>query len=258
MSVVPINHQGEFAIAHQRIVRSISYKTVAHELLLRRFKGKTTQHFIDHPNDYVTYLPELMQYTARVIQKLSFESNIVNVMINFTEKQMLCDSFFENLDAFYNLGLEAANISLDITCLERTFSDELMNMIVAVKKKGHPIVIGGFGGLPCDFEYIIRTRPAMVKLSRKMVENGRCDKHAVDILRNVVGFLKQSGTRVVIEGVETQEDLLVAGQCNADFMQGFFFDKANDVVSIGEEESGDYTSIVNEKLKSISSSITDV
>ncbi|OUR86550.1 hypothetical protein A9Q81_28370 [Gammaproteobacteria bacterium 42_54_T18] len=93
------------------------------------------------------------------------------------------------------------------------------------KSMGCLIAIDDFGSGHSNFERIWNLRPDIVKLDRSILLRAINSNYTQKMLTGIVQILHQSGCLVVIEGIETEEQALIATDSNADFVQGFYFSR---------------------------------
>lgn len=62
-----------------------------------------------------------------------------------------------------------------------------------------------------------------VKIDRSMILNIVNDEKNKLILKHTVAMLKDLGMEIVIEGVETEEQVVVLGELGCEIVQGYFF-----------------------------------
>lgn len=85
------------------------------------------------------------------------------------------------------------------------------------------IAIDDFGAGHSNLDRIWRLKPDIVKLDRSLVNQASADRTARHMLPQVVAMLHEAGSLVVMEGVETESQAMIAMDAEADFVQGFFF-----------------------------------
>src|SRR3984893_4750283 len=66
-------------------------------------------------------------------------------------------------------------------------------------------------------------QPDIVKLDRGVIEQAARNPRVARTLPRLVSLLHETGALVLVEGVETQHEALLAMECDADFVQGFYF-----------------------------------
>lgn len=93
------------------------------------------------------------------------------------------------------------------------------------KTMGCLIAIDDFGVGHSNFERIWALSPHIVKLDRSIIARASEINTIRQMLPGIVSLLHQSGVLVLIEGIETEDQAIMAMESNADFVQGFFFAK---------------------------------
>jgi EAL domain-containing protein (putative c-di-GMP-specific phosphodiesterase class I) len=120
-------------------------------------------------------------------------------------------------------SLPAHRIVVEI--LETSAYDEcrLAEAVACFRDLGCLVAIDDFGAGHSNFERIWRIRPDIVKLDRSMVEQASENPLVRRILPGLVSLLHEAECLVVLEGIETEEQALVAMESDADFVQGYYF-----------------------------------
>jgi diguanylate cyclase (GGDEF)-like protein len=128
-------------------------------------------------------------------------------------------------DALKSSGLEPSRLHLEVT--ESCLMDELatVRMILAdLRSKGITIAIDDFGTGFSSLSYLDSLPIDIVKIDRSFVRNIVEDGRRFKLLRGTVNLSRELGLEIVIEGVETEEQLDLIRRYNcADFIQGYVF-----------------------------------
>src|SRR5262245_19085451 len=85
------------------------------------------------------------------------------------------------------------------------------------------IAIDDFGAGHSNLDRIWRLKPDIVKLDRALVSQASEDRTARQMLPRVVAMLHEAGSLVLMEGVETEAQAMIAMDAESDFVQGHFF-----------------------------------
>ncbi|WP_425434796.1 sensor domain-containing phosphodiesterase [Marinospirillum alkaliphilum] len=120
-------------------------------------------------------------------------------------------------------GLGTERMVLEI--LEDAVSDplQLQDFVSHYKEAGFLIAIDDFGTGQSNFDRIWQLEPHIVKLDRSMLVNARNNPRRQRWLARCVALLRETGALVLLEGVETEADALLALDSEADLAQGFYF-----------------------------------
>ncbi|MGE0858016.1 MAG: EAL domain-containing protein [Gammaproteobacteria bacterium] len=96
---------------------------------------------------------------------------------------------------------------------------------------GCMIAIDDFGAGHSNFQRIWDLRPDMVKLDRGMLLAATRDKRIRRSLPSIVTLLHETGCLVVAEGIETEDQALIAMDANVDLVQGFLFARPAEITA---------------------------
>ncbi len=211
-----------FSIAHKRIV--------GYEALIRAVQGDNT----DIPPLQVFQLPtsesENLQLDrlCRYLHVRNFRDCeepinwlFLNVSPEVLTRSSKTDSFFGHL--LEEAGLSPHRIVVEIVEQPTTDTEKLREAVAYYRKLGCLIAIDDFGAGHSNFERIWNLSPDIVKLDRSLLNRATADPKARQILIGIVSLLHQSGCLVLLEGVETRDQAILAIDAGADFVQGFFF-----------------------------------
>jgi len=85
------------------------------------------------------------------------------------------------------------------------------------------VAIDDFGVGHSNFERIWRVQPQIVKIDRTTLIQARNDHKVRRVLPSLVALLHEAGCMTLIEGIEDEEDAMIALDADIDLAQGFFF-----------------------------------
>ncbi len=124
-------------------------------------------------------------------------------------------------------GLPPARLHLEVT--ESCLMDELATVgaiLTELRSMGITIAIDDFGTGFSSLSYLDSLPIDVVKIDRSFVRNITEDERRLKLLRGTVNLCRELGLQIVVEGVETQDQLHLINQyyC-ADFVQGYVFSK---------------------------------
>jgi len=117
-----------------------------------------------------------------------------------------------------------------VEILEGKIHDEalLAEAVGYYKDLGCLVAIDDFGAGHSNFERIWRIAPDIVKLDRSVIAQAANNRTVARVLPNLVNLIHESGSLALIEGVETENEALVAMDSGVDFVQGFYFGRPAD------------------------------
>lgn len=97
----------------------------------------------------------------------------------------------------------------------------LLKFIDIAKARGFRIAIDDFGTGDSNFERLWRMDPMIVKLDRSLLVNAEHHHRARQLLESLVRMIRESGSLVLLEGIENQTQAGIALATEADLLQGF-------------------------------------
>lgn len=130
--------------------------------------------------------------------------------------------------AYFNELLEALDFPAHRVVIEVVEypigdNDLLMETIAYYKSLGCLIAIDDFGAGHSNFDRIWTLRPDIVKLDRSFLVKSSQDPAVRNLLPGIVTLLHQAGSLVLLEGIETRDQAMMAIESDADFVQGYYF-----------------------------------
>lgn len=127
-------------------------------------------------------------------------------------------------------ALEAANLSADRLQVEVTESAFVQDaskakmILTELRAKGVTIAIDDFGTGYSSLSYLNVLPLNKIKIDRSFVSDITNDERTLKLLRGVVNLSRELGLEIVVEGVETEDQLeLIRSTKSADLIQGFIF-----------------------------------
>lgn len=157
------------------------------------------------------------------------------ISINISPLQIERESFrTELLDLCKKYQMPTNIIELEVTegtLLERV--DANVNKIKMLRQDGFQIALDDFGTGYSNFSYILHFPITSVKIDRSMIENITQERD-FKILSGVVALAKSLNYQIVIEGVETIDQLNKVKELDCDRVQGFFYSQAVTQEAMGE------------------------
>lgn len=130
--------------------------------------------------------------------------------------------------SFFQQMLEHNNIppsQVVIEILEKSIYDEsiLSAAVNYYKNLGCLVAIDDFGASHSNFDRIWNIQPDIVKFDRSIVVQAETSRVVRKALPNMVSLIQELGCITLMEGVETEEQALIAIDSNVDLVQGYYF-----------------------------------
>lgn len=166
--------------------------------------------------------------TCRLLHASNFSeqpSNDAWLFLNLNSQCLVAErpdvGFMHNL--MQQTRLPARRIVIEILESEIDDRQYLRELIHHFRRLGCLIAIDDFGAGHSNFDRIWDLQPDIVKIDRSLVQKAAQSMKVERILTGIVSLIHEAGSLVVIEGVESEKEALVAISSNADLIQGFYF-----------------------------------
>lgn len=122
-----------------------------------------------------------------------------------------------------DLNIPGDRIVVEVVESEITNDGLFFDVISRLRKYGCLIALDDFGAGHSNIDRISSVKPDIVKLDRQVLLNSRNSELGEATLRNLVTLIKRSGCLVLMEGIETENQALLAMDVGVDLVQGFYF-----------------------------------
>ena len=136
---------------------------------------------------------------------------------------------------FEQTGLPPQRIVMEILESEIQDRQYLKDLISHFRQMGCLIAIDDFGAGHSNFDRIWELAPDIVKIDRSLIHGAGQSSRVERILTGIVSLIHEAGSLVVIEGVETEREALVAIAANADMVQGYYFGKPQPAIQLDNQ-----------------------
>jgi EAL domain-containing protein (putative c-di-GMP-specific phosphodiesterase class I) len=239
-----------YSLAHKRII--------GYEALIR---GKNPQgnnispleiFSMDKSESSIVFLDRLCRYLH--MGNFQFIGDNVNWLYLNISPITVCNnrkygSFFADLLKEFNFPPSRVVVEI----VEHPIYDEelLLDTVNFYKNLGCLIAIDDFGAGSSNFERVWTLAPQIVKLDRSMIEQADRDKKIKALFPGIVSLLHQAGSLVLVEGIETEEQAIIAMDSDADFVQGYYFARPMDCLNKIKDHVFPFDDLFN-RYKSIS------
>jgi EAL domain-containing protein (putative c-di-GMP-specific phosphodiesterase class I) len=211
-----------FTFAHNR--------PVAYEALLRAR---------DRQGNFISP-PEVLQQAAELGQSDKLEITLIILhAVNFFRLDIQHEWLFlnlnpvltsSNLDFIHELpeilnqfDIPLSRIVIEIVENSVSAHDNLIRAVKYLKQCGFIIAIDDFGAGHSNFSRIWDLRPNIVKLDRELLTRFRRNHGLKPLLSSLVEMLHECESLVLVEGIEDEQDAVLAALIDTDMHQGYFF-----------------------------------
>lgn len=245
-SVFEINHRieaemeaalenGEFAVFFQPKVNVVTSQLYGAEALSRWIHPEEG---IRMPKMYIElfekngFIAKLDMYIFEEVCRIkaSWEGKRyrhIPVSVNMSRLHLYDRSFPDRLEAIaQKYGIDTVELEIEIT--EKTLvkdSNELIMVVEGLKKKGFLVSIDDFGA-GFSALYLLKDLSAdTIKIDKDFLQSSCNDTRGKKVLRNIITMCKNLNMDVVVEGIETKDQVNFIISCGCQIAQGFFYAK---------------------------------
>lgn len=187
------------------------------------------------PVDFITYaeeIGEIIPIGYWIIENICKAFNSIfekipdlQVNINVSPLQLMDTKFVDTVKALIDTyEINYSNLCFEIT--ESVVIDE--NSIVndnlqGLHELGISIALDDFGTGYASFSYLSKYKLDILKIDRIFINNTECKY--INMVENIKNIAHHLGMKVVIEGIETQEQFTKLSEIGCDYFQGYYFSK---------------------------------
>ncbi|WP_165313592.1 putative bifunctional diguanylate cyclase/phosphodiesterase [Vibrio ziniensis] len=222
-----------FFMNFQPIVRCSTQEVHSFEALVRwELEGQRVS-----PDEFISVAEEhgLIIELGQLILTMSIEALAeinktypkVSISINVSVIQLEDDDFIRYLQFLINrYSINPANVHLEITETAMISNiEKLTHRIIQAKDAGVMISVDDFGTGFSSIAVLRNLQIDYIKIDKSYIDDiCSCEKDE-SIVSAVTKMAHTIGTRVIAEGVETNDQLALLGQSEIDFYQGYLFSK---------------------------------
>lgn len=140
-------------------------------------------------------------------------------------------------DQCRDFGIPPDRIVLELVETASENPEALLRFIDRAREQGFQIAIDDFGMGDSNFERLWRINPLIVKLDRSLLVNAEQNNRARLLLESLVHMIRESGSLVLLEGIETPQQARIALSTEADLLQGFLFARPGGISETTSKET---------------------
>lgn len=147
------------------------------------------------------------------------------VSINFSVYQMTNPNLVQNvLSTIKRFNLKPENIIMEIT--ESIFIDNydiVLNNMTALANEGVQFYLDDFGTGYSNLANVVGLPFSTIKMDRSLVLMMEENEKGVQLFQNLVSTFKDAGFKILVEGVETNNQNRLVETTKIDYIQGFLY-----------------------------------
>lgn len=157
---------------------------------------------------------EIQQEGTDTLLFLNFESSLLN---------SVAPGNGHLLEQVAKRGINPSNIVIEIVESHVRRTVNLIDFVDFYRSKGFLIALDDVGAGYSNFDRIVAIRPDILKVDRSIVKDLEKDYYKQEVFKSLGNLARKTGTLILAEGIETEEEALCAMGLNADLAQGYLF-----------------------------------
>jgi len=216
-----------YGVEYQPIISPYNSEIMAYESL-SRFYGQDGQairpdlvYASFHHNPLSLFRVE---YQQKQLQ-LSEAPTSAQVFTNLDQDSYFASGVKDGDNPFLRLFLEYQKTSLVVELIENSELNDAkmsLSMIQTLNQNGIKTALDDLCGPHSMISTSVLSKVDFLKLDKEVVRN-KSDKNLQLLVQSMIQFAHGSGKQVILEGIETEEDLTFARQLEVDWVQGFLY-----------------------------------
>ncbi len=230
---VQSNFEG-FEVHYQPQIKSGSYELYGVEALLRYNSKERGRVF---PDEFIPILeqsglidPVGMWVLETALAKCKeWREHIpeLHVAVNFSSVQFEDTRLGDKIiDALKKVGLPGGALTVELTeSVQLSQNKHFYDHIKYIKSYGVRFAIDDFGTGYSNLGYLKQFDVNEIKIDRSFVTEIEKNTYNYRLISNVIEFAKINSINACCEGIETTKELSILEPLQADFFQGYLFDK---------------------------------
>lgn len=142
------------------------------------------------------------------------------VFVHGAQQMQALESSVRTMQA---LGLPMHRVVLEVTEDVMAQEADFERAVANVRETGCLLALDDFGAGHSNFDRIWHIHPEIVKLDRSLLRRASGSPRIARVLAQMVSLLHECGSLVLLEGVETRDEAMLALDVDVDMVQGFVF-----------------------------------
>lgn len=223
-----------FEVHYQPQIKSGSYELHGIEALLRYNSSRRGRVF---PDEFIPLLEQsglidpvgmwVLETALAQCKKWRESLPELQVAVNFSTVQFEDRRLGEKIiDALKSAELPGNALTVELTeSIQLNENKHFYNLIKYIKSYGVRFSIDDFGTGYSNLGYLKQLDVSEIKIDRSFVTAIEKNTYNYRLISNVIEFAKTNSINACCEGIETAKELTILEPLQADYFQGYLFDK---------------------------------
>ncbi len=228
----PLLDDGEFTLYYQPIYNVIKGKIDKIEGVIRikhKEKGVVPPYFLQY-FEKLGMIKEVdywvLEKGLKDISKFKYVIEDIELAINISTITFNDEKFISNLKRIlYTNKVNYKNITIEL--VEESFIEDFegaRKKLKELKDLGLKIAIDDFGTGYSSLSYLMELDVDIIKIDKKFVSTINNQK-GKELMKNIINMVKDLGCKVIVEGVEKEEEVEMIKSFGGEYIQGYYYSK---------------------------------
>ncbi len=216
-----------FTMAFQPIVDILEQRIISHEALVRGPSGESAMSMLSQvtPENRYAFDQACRVKAIDLAARLRLDCDLnINFLPNAIYEPKAC--IRATLDAAKHNQFPLDRLIFEFTENEEVADTQhIRNIIEEYRRHGFKIALDDFGIGYSHLARLIAIKPDLIKIDRELVKDCDQDMMRQAVLASMISLGKETGIRIVAEGVERIEEVETLHALGCRYIQGFYFAK---------------------------------
>ena len=219
----------KFKMAFQPIVDTSERRVWGYEALVRGVNGESALSILEKVNEDIRYrFDQASRVMAIETAGALFEGRDLRLSINFMPNAVYEPSacIQKSLAAAKRAHFAHENLMFEFTENEKmTDPAHVQKIVDTYRKFGFWTALDDFGAGYAGLGLLARLQPDLIKIDMELLRDIHLSRAKQAIIAGIVGIARTLDIRVLAEGVENEEELIVLQASGISLFQGYYFAK---------------------------------
>jgi diguanylate cyclase (GGDEF)-like protein len=176
---------------------------------------------------------ELDLYVANCLCKIIADNQLtIPISFNISANSLKHESFVNDLkDIFSKNRIDFKSVEIEVTENALIHSEQAISRLEELKNSGFRICLDDFGAGFSSLSYLVRLPLDVIKIDRAFVSDICSSPSSLVLIKGMIDIITNLGKDIVIEGVETEQQVAIIKELRVNCIQGYFYYRPMDVDS---------------------------
>ncbi|MBQ9897877.1 MAG: EAL domain-containing protein [Ruminococcus sp.] len=159
--------------------------------------------------------------------ELKDDGSVEAINVNLSVLQCLKPGFIESINQEADkYGIDRRRINFEITeSVAASDYDQLAQIVTELKNSGFRFSLDDYGTGYSNVMSVFSMDLDIIKIDKSILWSAMENKLGRILLENTVNMVREMGRKILVEGIETKEQLELLREVGVDYLQGFYFSK---------------------------------